>query len=313
MTPIQRPTRGAAEGRAYLDLQNLARRQHRPTEELQQLYALEGFLARLTASAYADRLVLKGGMLLAAYGARRPTRDVDLQARAITGDREGVLRLVRNIAALTLDDVLIFNTDSATAQTIRDDDEYSGVRVNMTATLASAQLNLHVDINIGDPIWPEPRTVELPRLLGGTITLAGYPLAMVYAEKIFIALQRGTVNTRWRDFADLYILIRRHPLDGAELQHALAEVANYRQVSLEPLVTTLAGYAALAQPRWAAWRRKHHLDDRLPPLFGTVLDELIAFADPVMRARVETQSWNPDAQQWEPSNNQPQPLDGIGA
>lgn len=73
MTASRRPTRATGAGRAYLDLQNLARRQQRPTDELHQLYALEGFLTRLSRSPYADRLVLKGGVLLAAYGARRPT------------------------------------------------------------------------------------------------------------------------------------------------------------------------------------------------------------------------------------------------
>ncbi len=62
------------------------------------------------------------------------------------------------------------------------------MRVSLTATLATAKLALHVDINIGDPIWPTPRTVDLPRLLGGTISLSGYPLSMVYAEKITTAV-----------------------------------------------------------------------------------------------------------------------------
>jgi hypothetical protein len=64
--------------------------------------------------------VLKGGVLLAAYDARRPTRDVDIQARAITGDRDDVLRLVRDIAAGAMDDGLVFDTDAATADIIRD-------------------------------------------------------------------------------------------------------------------------------------------------------------------------------------------------
>jgi hypothetical protein len=66
------PTRATVAGRAYLDLQNLARSQGRPTDELHQIYALEGFLARLVVSPYADKLVLKGGVLLAAYDTRRP-------------------------------------------------------------------------------------------------------------------------------------------------------------------------------------------------------------------------------------------------
>lgn len=297
MTASRRPTRATAEGRAYLDLQNLARRQQRPTDELHQLYALEGFLTRLSRSPHADRLVLKGGVLLAAYDARRPTRDVDVQAQAIAGNRDDVLQLICGIAAVAVDDGLVFDTDAATADVIRDDDEYSGVRVTLTATLASAQLSLHIDVSIGDPIWPAPRTVDLPRLLGGSITLTGYPLTMVYAEKIITALQRGTVNTRWRDFADIYIL-RRHTTDGTELQRALAEVAAYRHVELSPLANALDGYAALGQARWAAWRRKQHLDDRLPSVFEDVLEDVVAFADPAIDATAESQEWDPDARRW---------------
>ena len=95
-----RPTRATLAGRIYLDLQNLARRSGRPTDELHQLYALEGFLARLAFSPYANRLILKGGVLLAAYQARRPTRDVDLQGQQIAGDVNEVLDLVRAIAAI---------------------------------------------------------------------------------------------------------------------------------------------------------------------------------------------------------------------
>jgi hypothetical protein len=242
--------------------------------------------------------VLKGGVLLAAYDARRPTRDVDIQARAITGERAEVLGLVREIAAISVDDGLIFNADTARAEIIRDEDEYSGVRVTLTATLATAKLSLHVDVNIGDPIWPAPRTLELPRLLGGTITLAGYPLPMVYAEKIVTAVQLGTVSTRWRDFADVYLLTARHTVEGADLQRALAEVAAYRNAELPPLGDVLAGYAALAQSRWTAWRRKQRLDDRLPASFQDVLDAYVAFAGPAVAGDVAARFWNPVQRAW---------------
>ena len=219
-------------------------------------------------------------MLLAAYDARRPTRDVDMQARAIARD-DDVLQLVRDIAAGAMDDGLAFDTDAAAAEIIRDDDEYSGVRITLTATLASAKLSLHIDVNIGDPIWPAPRTVHVPKLLGGTITLAGYPLSMVYGEKILTALQRGTINTRWRDFADIYILTGRHATGGTDLERALD------------------GYATLGQARWAAWRRKQHLDDRVPSSFANVLNEVIAFADPALQADVRTHDWDPHTRRWQ--------------
>jgi hypothetical protein len=170
--------------------------------------------------------------------------------------------------------------------------------VSLTATLATAKLALHVDINIGDPVWPAPETVELPRLLGGTISLSGYPLTMVLAEKIITAMQRGTANTRWRDFADLYLLSDRHDVDGDELQRALAEVASFRAAALGPLLDVLDGYAASAQARWSAWRRKQLLDDRLPAVFADVLDTVISFADPALIGDAAGRHWDSTTSTW---------------
>ncbi|MGN6088937.1 MAG: hypothetical protein ACTHNT_06585, partial [Actinomycetales bacterium] len=75
MTP---PRRDTTEGRVYLDLSKQAKHEGRPFQELLTLYTLEGFLARLAVSRYVDRLVVKGGLLLAAYDLRRPTQDADL-------------------------------------------------------------------------------------------------------------------------------------------------------------------------------------------------------------------------------------------
>lgn len=70
---MRRPTRATAAGQAYLDLQNRARAEGRATQELLTLYVVERWLARLSMSPYADQFIIKGGMLLAAYDARRPT------------------------------------------------------------------------------------------------------------------------------------------------------------------------------------------------------------------------------------------------
>jgi hypothetical protein len=83
---VTRATKETTAGKRYLDLQREARRTGRPTDELIQLYALECFLDRLVHSNFADNFVLKGGVLLAALDARRPTRDIDLSARALDND-----------------------------------------------------------------------------------------------------------------------------------------------------------------------------------------------------------------------------------
>lgn len=80
MTPPT-PSRDTTAGRAYNDLRNLAKKQERDPAECLTLYALEGFLVRLVASEHAPDFVLKGGVLMAAFADRRPTRDIDLAAR----------------------------------------------------------------------------------------------------------------------------------------------------------------------------------------------------------------------------------------
>ncbi len=102
------------------------------------LYALEGLLARIARSEYREDFVLKGGVLLAAFAARRPTKDIDLQATRLTGDPEEVAERVRVIAALDVADGLVFNPASVGATTIRDDDEYAGVPTGATTKKSPA-------------------------------------------------------------------------------------------------------------------------------------------------------------------------------
>jgi hypothetical protein len=297
---MSRISRGTPAGDAYLDLKTQARRSGRPTDELIQLYLLECFLARLVISSMRDKLVLKGGVLLATFGDRRPTRDVDLAGLDISNDSDAVLSLVRVILNVQLpDDGVEFDPDSATAEIIREEHEYAGVRVSASARLASARSRFHVDVNVGDPIWPEPAVVSLPRLLGGPpIVLAGYPLAMVYAEKIVTAVQRGTANTRWRDFADVWTLSNRHAVDGSDLQGAVERVARYRQAQLSPLSLALEGYAEIGQTKWAGWRRRNGYD-HLPETFAEVLNGVVAFADPALAGGLVEQEWAPTARQWQ--------------
>lgn len=80
------PSRDTTAGSTYLDLQEQTRHDRRPVQELMVLYVLEAFLDRLSRSDCRRQLVLKGGVLLAVFDERRPTRDVDLQAQDLTND-----------------------------------------------------------------------------------------------------------------------------------------------------------------------------------------------------------------------------------
>jgi hypothetical protein len=283
-----RPTRATVGGRAYLDLRKDASAAGRPTDEFLQLYALEGFLDRLGSSPHAEHFVLKGGLLLAAYGARRPTRDIDFAALDVANDLDHVRRVVKEIIAIGRDDGLEFDLDATRVEAIRDDEDYGGVRVTIHGRLSTGVIQFHVDVNIGEPLWPPPDEVDLPRVLGGPpIRVRGYRVELILAEKIVTALQRGTANTRWRDFVDIASLAGHDDLDDAALAESVRRVAVYRQASIQPLRHVLAGYPRIAQARWSAWRRKQRLTDSTPAQFADLLDEVLVFAEPVLE-RAET-------------------------
>ena len=115
---MRRASKETLAGRRYLDLQREAKRTGRPTDELIQLYALECFLDRLVHSEFADTFILKGGVLLAALDARRPTRDIDFAVRVFQKSAEKVLSAVRTIAAIPLDDGMTFDSSGASAEAI---------------------------------------------------------------------------------------------------------------------------------------------------------------------------------------------------
>jgi len=267
-------TRADLAGSRYLALQRLARTQKRATAELLQLYVLESFLRRLVRSRHDRALVLKGGMLLAAFDLRRATRDVDVLALKTDNDPAAVQRLIVDVTSVEADDGVEFLQDTITAAVIRDDDVYPGVRASLEARLATARLKFSVDFNVGDPVIPAPIRTAIPVLLGDeTIEVLAYPKVMVVAEKLVTALQRGRASTRWRDFADLFMLVPGDLVES-EIIEALRAVGEYRGVPLRPLGEVLDGMPKEAQARWATWRERQGAQDRVPEDFATVLDAL---------------------------------------
>lgn len=285
-------------------LRRQARDEGRTTAEYLRLYALEGFLLRLANSPHNGKFVLKGGVLLAAYELRRPTADVDFAGVRVSNEADSVRQLVIEIAGTALpaglEDGITFDLDDVRAEAIREDDEYGGVRVRLVAKLATAREPFHVDVNVGDPIWPAPAEIYLPRLLGQEpIKLIGYCIEMVLAEKIVTALQRGQASTRWRDFGDIFQLTGRHAVQAKELRQALQTVAEYRHVELSGLDDALDGYAEIGQPRWAPWRRKLQLTESLPANFGDALAALETFAQPILTgSAADSATWDPARHIW---------------
>lgn len=296
---MSRPTRDSAAGRAYLDLQARARREGRPTEELFVLYVLERFLFRLSVSGHRQRVVLKGGMLLAALDERRPTRDVDLLAQATHNDVDSVASLVRDILQVDVhDDGVTYDTDNLTAEVIRDQDLYPGIRVVVPAWVHRAEQRLRVDVSVGDPVTPAPLEIEYPALLDEPFAVLGYPLVTVLSEKIVTMVDRGDTTTRERDFADVVLLTRRHAVNAAELCRAVEATARHRQSDLRGLTEVIGQLGRSRQNAWERFLVRSGLVGALPGTFEDAIAEVIRFADPILTGAITAGRWLPSDQTW---------------
>jgi Nucleotidyl transferase AbiEii toxin, Type IV TA system len=184
--------------RIFRELQTLARADYGGnTGALLVVYAAEGFLRRLSASEYATKMTLKGGMLMAAMSARRMTRDADLSAVGVSNEQSQVAAIVAAIASVTLasHDGLSFDPTTIVTEAMRENAEYHGVRAKLVAHLATARTTTTLDFSFGD--LQRSTVIELPELLGeGTIRLACYPPEMTLAEKIATMMSRGAQHAR---------------------------------------------------------------------------------------------------------------------
>lgn len=169
-----------------------------PTAEYLVRHGLESFLDRLTRTPHAEDFILKGGILLAVYGVRRPTKDVDAEAVAASVTPEHIEQVVRDVAAVATDDGVEFNLESMNVQDIREGAEYPGLRMRIKAKIGPQTVTVAWDISTGDPIIPHPKMVTVPRVLGEPIQILGYAPETTVAEKGVTILERGTTSTRWR-------------------------------------------------------------------------------------------------------------------
>lgn len=279
---MKRPTHATAGGHAYLELQRRAQVERVGTQELLVWYVHERFLYRLSRSSYRDHLILKGGMLLVAFEARRATQDIDLLGRRISNDDAAVSAMVAEIARIEVPDGVEFAVDQIATAAIRDGATYGGVRVTMPAMVDRAKVMLRVDLSVGDPVTPAPIEVDYPSLLDSSFTLRGYPIATVLAEKIVTLIARGDTNTRERDVADIVVLARRHRPSDNELLAAITATAAHRHTELRPVAEAVRSLGEVRQRSWEVLVERAGLVGRVPEQYQAALDEVMALVDPLL-------------------------------
>jgi len=286
--------------RVFRELQALGRREYGGnTGALLVVYAVEGFLRRLVASRWATNMTLKGGMLMAAVAARRMTKDADLSTAGLANDEPRVAAVVGEIATVELDadDGLVFVLDSVRTEVLCEDAEYHGVRVRLVARLATAKITTTLDFSFGDP--HRSTVIDLPELLGtGSIRLASYPPEMTLAEKIATMMSRRELNTRDRDFADVWVLSRVQTFSAAKLHGAIIEVAGHRRHDVVPLAEALAEMPD-RQASYTAMLTRMAYQRLPPPSWSELLADVHGFVDPLVRdAAGNLRAWDPSEVRW---------------
>ncbi len=235
-------------------------------------YLHERLLYRLSVSRFNQRFFLKGGALMFAHErfAARPTVDIDFMGDRISNDMENIRRTFMEICAIEYpEDGVTFDTDKITVSEITPDREYKGVQLHVTAHLDTIVQNLSMDIGFGDIIIPHPIELDYPALLDGMedIRVMAYSLETVVAEKFQTMIARTVLNSRMKDFYDVYTILKHNTLDEANLQLAVAEVMKNRDTHYEenhPLFTEEFAMDASRNNQWAAFVRKNKIDD-VPP------------------------------------------------
>lgn len=210
-------------------LLNVAKAQESDFQQVLVRFALERILYRLTQSPHADRFLLKGALLFTLWYdmPHRTTRDVDLLGFGAS-DLNSVARVFREIAAIAVDDGIVFDPASVTVESIRKEAGYGGVRVVVAAELARARCKTQIDVGFGDAVVPGPVDSVYPVLLEDLPAprLRAYPTYTVVAEKLHAIALLGMANTRLKDYFDLSVLLQREVLDAdllAEAIHATFE------------------------------------------------------------------------------------------
>lgn len=262
-------------------------------EDLQLLldrYAVERLLYRLSISEARDEFLLKGALLFTLWfnAPHRPTRDADFLGYG-PRDARALAETVRRICAMECEDGIAYDPDSIKVGEIREHATYQGLRVTLRADLDNARCIVQLDVGYGDVITPGPIDVNFPGLLDDlpAAILHAYPRETVFAEKLEAITQLGMVNSRMKDYFDLWALACEDAMDLHELAKAIAATFARRGTPLPaPMPTGLTATFsddAQKQRQWNTFVAKNRLD---APALDAVIETLATFVGgPIKRAR----------------------------
>ncbi len=251
-----------------------ARADRRPFNELLQYYAIERFLYRFSLSAHLNRFVLKGALMLRIWDSPeiRPTMDIDMLGMTSNKESE-IIKQVRDILAADVEpDGLFFDTDSIKSERITEDADYEGIRIRFHGSLEKAIIHMQIDIGFGDAVHPGPEMHELPTLLDFPAPrLNCYSRESSIAEKLEAMVKLGVLNSRMKDFYDIWLLARLFDFDGAILAEAIRRTFEHRGTQVPSEIEAFSdSFIDSKQGQWTAfWKRLNQ--EHVPKKFQDIV------------------------------------------
>jgi len=249
-------------------------------------YALERMLYRLSISEQRDQFLLKGALLFDLWFdvPHRATHDADFLGFG-SAEIPHLEEVFRSICRIEVEDGIVFQPDSVKAAEIRKEANYAGVRLTLMGLLDTARCPIQVDVGFGDAVVPGPEEVRYPIILPGMPEpqLRAYPRYTVVAEKLEALTSLGMLNSRMKDFFDLWILAKHADFDGSLLTQAVAATFERRRTvfPIGPPIGLSDEFINDGQKgkQWLAFLRKNALVSM--PL-ATVINDLRIFLLPVL-------------------------------
>jgi predicted nucleotidyltransferase component of viral defense system len=266
-------------------LQNKAKETGRPFSEVLQYYGMERFLYRFSRSPFTDKFILKGALMFTVWQVpeRRTTLDIDFLAR-YDNQITAIEKVIKNVCEATvIPDGLMFDPRTVKGQKIKEDADYEGVRVKFRGFLDRARIAMQIDVAFGDVIYPKSQSIDYPVILDFPRPhLKGYPAESVISEKFEAMVKLDLLNSRMKDFYDIWIMMRRFDFGGMELAEALQRTFEHRKTSLPEHKPLFAGEiyddTSDRQLLWRAFLKKggiKHAPERLSALAKEVEKFLI--------------------------------------
>ncbi len=218
-------------------LLNNAKQTNRPFTEILKYYTIERYLYRLTKSTYVDKFILKGALLFTVWNApvSRPTKDLDLLGR-MDNDVKNIVLIAKAICRQPVEpDGVRFDVATVAGESIVEEAEYPGVRIKFGGNLGTARLAMQMDVGFGDVVYPAPKMITFPTLIDSPAPhIQGYSRESVIAEKFHIMVNRGMLNSRMKDFYDIWLLSRQFDFKGRFLAEAISKTFTHRGTSILP-------------------------------------------------------------------------------